>query len=82
MKKISEYEDTIGQVGRVLFDTGEKQFELITIDRFAEYAHMSAESVRRQLDTGLLIGIKIRNLWFVKCAPPLDVENSLDDIPF
>ena len=60
----------------------------MSIQQAAEYFNVSAQTVRRRLDTGQLLGEKVKGRWVIKVdtsAPPQDTgerggEDSTQDI--
>jgi len=76
------YENTVGQVGRVWFDTEGQLVELITVKDAAKEFLVSERTIQRCLNEGTLIGLKISGVWWVQRWAVEIVGETLDELPF
>lgn len=76
------YENTIGQVGRLVLEIDGSNCTLYPIAVFAQLCYSSPETIRRHIDEGKLIGVKVGSRWFVQIGKPVVVESALDELPF
>lgn len=75
------YENTVGQVGRIWFDTPDGITELITVKDAADEFGIAERTIQQQLDEGKLIGLKLSRFWLVQRWEISLCAQTLDEIP-
>lgn len=82
MTDYNGYENTVGQVGQLVFDRNGLQCELITIEQASKDLGYSTRHIRRLCEQGELTAIKVSGLWLIQ-RPSLDyVRERVKEIPY
>ncbi len=76
------YENTIGQVGLLVFMHEENADALITVSEAAKKLRLSERRVQGLIDEGKLIGIKVMRDLFVFKNSVRNFGKTLDELPF
>jgi len=79
---LGHYENTVGEVGRLLIQKQDIIIPIYTIAVYAQLMDTTHKTVRRWIDEGKLIGLKVGRVWYVQEISFARCTQALDELPF
>jgi hypothetical protein len=78
----SQYENTVGEVGELCIKSGCFTIPIHEVSIYAGFVDVSPDTVRRWIQEGKLIGIKVGGVWYVQTMSFVFAGKPLDEFPF